>query len=1037
MSGLDAHGKSMGEAPSDRQMSSSSLTATSQATPNPAAADGGSAALGDGAPVDKTMDEHVPPVIAHVRKNFGVLAPTIEPFIYRSGCLNKSVVDVYNNLSRNYIAIVDAALKQVGYEEFTLQMQIMLTQILSEEFGEDTEYLVNTILTYTGADSLFVSLLSKSMLDQVITYAQSIMSGNMYGMGYSMQGGGGGAGGGRGAEGGSNSYYRGAQQHHGYRSVGENGAPRDPRGNTVAAGPPHHDGAAPQKPYRSSGLPPQSSDPGRERSSEDLRANSDVLSQREESRDWGGSSAPPRSAPPTGGAHVDSSVGSRGGAASGSGMAAGVSSRTEVPVSRSMSESVTGAAVMPRHTHHHFPLATAATAPTGKQSSVERGGMNVTPQHNLLPPRASPASGQPRVPTPGAPNASPATTASPLPTIGRGGASIPIHHHHHHLGIGSMATNSSATSDWAGSNNASGSPPSISASVQRTLTPPTPQSAPMQPHPPQQPQPTRIMSIPAPLSVQRRTEKNAAAAAAAAAAATATDNGNPPTHSAGTNSSGAAVEAGLAARTASTSVSGQANVPAPRGAQALAHHQHHLPITHHHHHHHHHHHFAASAPAAAAVVHAPAPTHSPLVPEEHVVSTSAELRGSPAPEVHLAANQISASTPGRVASAPATNLLRTPALTPALRGLGRIPVHHHHHLHLMLNKVEVASPLPQRQQQQQQPISAPSPPQAQPHVSLPQRQQQQQIPTAFQRQPQPHMQPLSQRVATAIDLHEQQERTNAANGRWPNQKEELRGMLLAARVSESAIAYLLTEVNVEEVRGLKYVDFEKKLRSGIPLMLDRQRIRQVLSSTAALQGQSSDNDDCMSNPNRKIATVEVGTEEEGGGSALPRRPQIISSGVQSPVTPQQPSPVSKAALQVPQPRTKMQQQQQQQTQPSISSGSAAASPADASFTPPEKGTDKHESVPKMESPTTASGAPTSPIPAPTPAPSPNSSYSPSTRNEEPDDSREEEQRRGSGRRGGKRGGLGRGSFSSSRVCRFFGTAEGCQYGDKCHYMHNK
>ncbi|KAG5491398.1 hypothetical protein JIQ42_01299 [Leishmania sp. Namibia] len=1026
MSGMDAHGKSMGEVQSDRQMSSSSLTATSQATPNPPTADGGAAAHGGGSPVDKEMDEHVPPVIAHVRKNFGVLAPTIEPFIYRSGCLNKSVVDVYNNLSRNYIAIVDAALKQVGFEEFTMQMQIMLTQILSEEFGEDTEYLVNTILTYTGADSLFVSLLSKSMLDQVITYAQSIMSGNMYGMGYNMQGGGGG--GGRGAEGVSGSYYRGGQQHHGYRSAGENSAPRDPRGSSVAAAPPHHDGVAPQKPYRSSGLPSQSSDLGRERSSEDLRTNSDALSQREESRDWGSGSAPPRGGTATGGLHVESSVGSRGGAASMSGMGVGALSRAEVPVSRSMSETAAGAGVMSRHTHHHFASSTAAIAPTGKPSSVERGGMNVTPQHNLLPPRASPASSQPRVPTPGAPNASQATTTSPMPTIGRGGAGMPMHHHHHHLGIGAMATNASATSDWAGSNNASGLTPSINASVQRTLTPPTPQSAPLQQHPPQQmqhqsqpqQQPTRIMNIPAPLSVQRRTEKNAAAAAAAAAAATpaavpaapatAPDNGGPPTNSASANSSGAAVEAGPVPRTISASLGGSANVPAPRGAQALPHHQHHLPISHHHHHHHH---FAASPAVATTAVHAPSVTHSPLVLEERVASTPADLTGSPAPEMTSSAIQTSASTPGPVTSAPATNVPTTPAPSPAPRGLGRLPLHHHHHhhLHLMLNRTEAASHSPHRQQQQ--------------------------IPVAFQPQPLSHMQPLTQRVGTAIELHEQQERTNAANGRWPNQKEELRGMLLTARVSESAITYLLTEVNVEELRSLKYVDFEKKLRGGIPLMLDRQRIRQVLTSTAAVQGQVSDNDDSTASLNRKNATSGLGAEDEASGTALPRRPQVISSSVQRPVTPQQSSPVSKAGLQVPQPRTKMQQQQQQHTLLPSSGGSAVASPTEVNFTPSEKGADKHESGTKTESSTTVSGAPTSPVPAPTPAQSPNSSYTPSTRNEEPEDSREEEQRRGSGRRGGKRGGLGRAGFSSSRVCRFFGTAEGCQYGDKCHYMHNK
>ncbi|TPP44749.1 hypothetical protein CGC21_7910 [Leishmania donovani] len=770
MSGLDSHGKAMGEAQSDRQMSSSSLTAASRATPNPAAADGGAAAHAGGSPVDNEMDEHVPPVIAHVRKNFGVLAPTIEPFIYRSGCLNKSVVDVYNNLSRNYIAIVDAALKQVGFEEFTMQMQIMLTQILSEEFGEDTEYLVNTILTYTGADSLFVSLLSKSMLDQVITYAQSIMSGNMYGMSYNMQSGGGG--GGRGSEGVGNSYYRGAQQHHGYRGAGENGSSRDLRGSSVAASPPHQDGAAPQKPYRSSGLPPHSSDPGRERSSDDLRATSDVISQREESRDWGGgASVPPRGATATGGIHVDSSVGPRGGAAPMSGMGAGAASRTEVSVSRATSETTSGAGVVP----------------------------------------PSPASSQPRVSTPGAPSVSQATTTSPMPTMGRGGPGIPMHHHHHHLGIGAMATNSAAASDWAASNSVSGSTPNINAAGQRTLTPPTPHA---------------------------------------------------PANSSGLNSSSAAVEGGAAPRNMSAPLGGSANPPSA--------------------------------------------THSPPASAERVATIPADSTGTPAPDTNLPANQASASTPAPARSPPATS--------------------------------------------------------------------------------------------------QQQERTNAANGRWPNQKEELRGMLLTARVSESAVTYLLTDVNIEELRGLKYVDFEKKLRGGIPLMLDRQRIRQVLSSSAAVQSQSSDNDDSVTSSNRKTATSGVGAEEEeAGGSGLPRRPPAISTGVQSPVT----------------------------------SHHAVASPADASFSSPEKESDKREGGTKTGSPTTASGAPTSPVPASTPAPSPNSSYSPSTRNEDPEDSREEEQRRGSGRRGGKRGGLGRGGFSSSRVCRFFGTAEGCQYGDKCHYMHSK
>ncbi|CBZ31045.1 conserved hypothetical protein [Leishmania mexicana MHOM/GT/2001/U1103] len=1032
MSGLDSHGKAMGEAPSDRQMSPSSLTAASQATPNPAAADGGAAAHVGGSPADNEMDEHVPPVIAHVRKNFGVLAPTIEPFIYRSGCLNKSVVDVYNNLSRNYIAIVDAALKQVGFEEFTMQMQIMLTQILSEEFGEDTEYLVNTILTYTGADSLFVSLLSKSMLDQVITYAQSIMSGNMYGMSYNMQSGGGG--GGRGSEGAGNSYYRGTQQHHGYRGVGENGSSRDLRGSSVTASPSHHDGAAPQKPYRSSGLPPHSNDPGKERSSDDLRATGDVPSQREESRDWGGGvSVPTRGATVTGGVHVDSGVGPRSGAAPMSGMGAGAASRTEVTVSRTMSETASGAAVMPRHTHHHFSSSTAAAAPVApaapaaKSSSMERGGMSGAPQHNLLPPRASPASSQPRVPTLGAPSVSHATTTSSMPTMGRGGAGIPMHHHHHHLGIGAMATNSAAASDWAGNNSTSGPAPNINVAGQRTLTPPTPQSASMQQHQhqhtqqqaqqqlPQPLQPTRTMNIPAPLSVQRRTEKNAAAAAAAAAAAGAAPaaapaNGSAPANSSGPNSSSAAVEGGVPSRIMSAPLGGSANVPAPRGAQSLVHHQHHMPVSHHHHHHHH---FVAPPPAVTAAVQPLSATHSPLASEERVATISVASTGSPAPETNLPANQPSASTPAPVRSPPATTAPTTSAPPPALRGLGRIPLHHHHHhMHLMVNKVDAAS-APQRQPQQ--------------------------IPATLQPQAQSHLPQPQQRVATAIDVHDQQqqERTNAANGRWPNQKEELRGMLLTARVSESAITYLLTDVNIEELRGLKYVDFEKKLRGGVPLMLDRQRIRQVLSSNAAVQSQSCDNDDSATSSIRKTATNGVGAEEEAGGPGLPRRPPAISTGVQSPVTSHQSSPISKAGVQVPQPRTKMQQQQQQQTQQSINGGSAVTSPADASISSPEKDSDKREGGTKTGSPTTASGAPTSPVPASTPAPSPNSSYSPSTRNEDPEDSREEEQRRGGGRRGGKRGGLGRGGFNSSRVCRFFGTAEGCQYGDKCHYMHSK
>lgn len=328
----------------------------------------------------------------------------------------------------------------------------------------------------------------------------------------------------------------------------------------------------------------------------------------------------------------------------------------------------------------------------------------------------------------------------------------------------------------------------------------------------------------------------------------------------------------------------------------------------------------------------------------------------------------------------------------------------------MVNKVEVSSSLPQR---------------------LPQ-----QMPVAPQLQPQLHP---PQRVATLIDGHEQQqqqERTNVANGRWPNQKEELRGMLLTARVSESAITHLLTDVNIEELRGLKYVDFEKKLRGGIPLMLDRQRIRQVLFSSVAVPGQSSDSDEPAMRFHRKNTTSEVGAEEEAGGPGLPRRPAVTSSGAQSPMTPYQSLPMSKAGVQVPQPRTKMQQQQQQTLQ-SINGGNTATSPADASFSSPEKETEKRESGTKTGSTTTTSGAPTSPVRGPTPAPSPNSSYSPSTRNEETEDNREEEQRRGSGRRGGKRGGLGRGGFGPSRVCRFFGTAEGCQYGDKCHYVHSK
>ncbi|CAJ1037241.1 hypothetical protein, conserved [Leishmania shawi] len=1028
MSGVDAHGKAMGEAQSDRPVSSSSLTAASRATPNPTAADTGTAAHAGGSPVDNETDEHVPPVIAHVRKNFGVLAPTIEPFIYRSGCLNKSVVDVYNNLSRNYIAIVDAALKQVGFEEFSMQMQIMLTQILSEEFGEDTEYLVNTILTYTGADSLFVSLLSKSMLDQVITYAQSIMSGSMYGMGYNMQGGGGGGGGGRGAEGASNSYYRGAQQRHGYRSVGENGSPHDLRGNSVTASSPHHDGAAQQKPYRSSGLAPQPSDPGRERSSDDLRANSDVLFQREESREWGAGSGPHRGATAMGGVHVDSGAAPRGvGAALMSGMGAGATGRTEVSVNKSMSDTVSGAGVISRHPHHHLSSSAAASVTSSKSPSMERGAMNVIPQHNLLMPRMSPASNQPRVPTPGAPNVSQPTTVSPMPTIGRGGPGNPMHHHHHHLGIGAMATNSAPASDWAGSNTASGSTSNINPTGQHTLTPPSSQSASMQQHQTQQIQQqsqqqsqARTMNIPAPLSVQRRTEKNAVVATAAAAAATpaaaasssaatAPANGSAPANSTSTNSNSAVAEAGVALRTISATLGGNANVPAPRGAQSLAHHQHHIPLSHHHHHHHH---FAAPPPAVTAAVQLPSATQSQPFTEERVAAASARSTSSPAPEVSLPAARTCSSTPASVTSAPAaTNAPTTCAPPPALRGVGRIPIHHHHHhIHVMVNKVEVSSSLPQR---------------------LPQ-----QMPVAPQLQLQSHP---PQRVATLIDGHEQQqqqERTNAANGRWPNQKEELRGMLLTARVSESAITHLLTDVNIEELRGLKYVDFEKKLRGGIPLMLDRQRIRQVLFSSVAVPGQSSDSDEPAMRFHRKNTTSEVGAEEEAGGPGLPRRPAVTSSGAQSPVTPYQSLPMCKAGVQVPQPRTKMQQQQQQTLQ-SINGGNTATSPADASFSSPEKETEKRESGTKTGSTTTTSGAPTSPVRGPTPAPSPNSSYSPSTRNEETEDNREEEQRRGSGRRGGKRGGLGRGGFGPSRVCRFFGTAEGCQYGDKCHYVHSK
>ncbi|GET93016.1 hypothetical protein, conserved [Leishmania tarentolae] len=1013
MSGLDSHGKAMGEAKTDWQISSSSLTAASRASPNPAAADSGVAAHAGGSPVDNEMDEHVPPVIAHVRKNFGILAPTIEPFIYRSGCLNKSVVDVYNSLSRNYIAIVDAALKQVGFEEFTMQMQIMLTQILSEEFGEDTEYLVNTILTYTGADSLFVSLLSKSMLDQVITYAQSIMSSNMYGMGYNMQSGG--ASGNRSSEGVGNSYYRGSQQQHGYRSSGENGSSRDPRSSSIAANPPHHEGVTPQKPYRSSGIPPHASDVGRERSTDDLRAASDVLPQREESREWGGSSAPSRGAAVTGNVHVESSVASRGGAPSMSGMGAGAPGRTEVSVNRTMSETVSGTGVIPRHTHHHFSSSTAATVPSAKVLSMERGGINVVPQHNLLPPRPSPASSQPRVPTPGAPNVSQNTTISPMPTMGRGGPGILMHHHHHHLGIGAMATSNAVSSDWAGNNSLSGPIPNMNAAGQRTLTPPTPQPASMQLQSqqqlPQAQQPTRTMNIPAPLSVQRRTEKNAAAAAATATPAAAPANGSAPANSSNPNSSSVALEGG-APRAVSATTGGNASVPAPRGAQLLAHHQHHMPVSHHHHHHHHH--FIVSPPVVAAALQPPAATHSPPASEERVATVSADSTGLPAMETNAPANQTCASTPAPVRSPSSTSAQTTSAPPPALRGLGRIPLHHHHHhMHLMVNKVDVASA---RQRSPQQ------------------------APATSQPQPQPQPQP-QQRVATSIDVDDQnqqhQERTNAANGRWPDEKEKLRGMLLTARVSESAITYLLTDVNIEEVRGLKYVDFEKKLRSGIPLMLDRQRIRQVLSSSPAVQSQSSDNDDSMTSSHRKIATSGVGAEEEASGSGLSRRPPAISAGVQSPVTSHQSSPISKAGVQVPQPRTKMQQQQQQQTQQPINGGSSVASPADASFSSPEKEADKRESATKTGSPTTASAAPTSPLPASTPAPSHNSSYSPSTRNEEPEDSREEEQRRGTGRRGGKRGGLGRGGFSSSRVCRFFGTAEGCQYGDKCHYMHSK
>ncbi|KAG5492911.1 hypothetical protein JKF63_01491 [Porcisia hertigi] len=1026
MSGLDAYGKAMGEVQSDRQTSSSSHTAALCATPNPTTVDAGIAAHADGSPVDNDIDEHVPPVIAHVRRNFGVLAPTIETFIFRSGCLNESVVDVYNRLSICYPAIVDAALKQVRFEEFTMQMQIMLTQILSEEFGDDTEYLVNIILACTDAGSLFLSLLSKSMLDQVVTFAQSVMGENMYAMSYNMQGGGRNAEGGSGGGGGVGNYYRGAQQQHGYRNVGENGAPRDPRSSSVSVGPPHQDGAPTQKPYRSSGLPPQTSDAGRERSGDELRVNSDALSQREEGRDWGVGAVPPRGATGTGGSvRVDSSLGPRGAAAVMSGLGASAISRTDMSASRLTSDTASGAGMMSRHTHHLFSSSTAASGPSAKSSSMERGAINVSTHPNYLTSRGSPASSQARVPTPGASGVSLASTTSPMPTIGRAGPAIPMHHHHHHVGLGAMATNSAAASDWAAGNSASGSAPNMGTIAQRTLTPPTPQSAPMQQHQLQQLQPARTMNIPAPLSVQRRTEKNAAAAAAAAAAtnaAAASTNGSAPTNSTSTNSSTAVVDAVIVPRTMSAPLSGNTNVSAPRGAHSLVHHQHHMPVLHHHHHHHHHRNFTAPPVAVTAAVQPRSPTHSPSASEERVATTAADSTSSPALETNSSTSVACASPLANVTFAGATRPPLTSAPPPALRGVGRIPIHHHHHhhIHLMVNKVEATTPaLPQRQQQQQQ-IPAASQPPSQPQCMTP-----------------------------AIDLHEQQphrqqqpERRTTSSGRWPNQKEELRGLLLAARVSESAVNYLLTNANIDELRGLKYVDFERRLRGWIPLMLDRQRIRQALLDSAPLQGQMTDNDDSATSLSRKNTTLSVGTEEEANGSGMPRRTLTVSSGVQSPLTPQQSSPTSKTGVQVPQPRTKMQQQQQQLSQQSVSGGSAIASPTDTGLALSEKETAKRD-VTKTGSPATASVAPTSPVPTPTPAPTPTpvptptTAFSSNTRNEETDDGREEEQRRGGGRRGGKRGGMGRGNYNSTRVCRFFGTAEGCQFGDKCHYLHSK
>ncbi|KPI82998.1 hypothetical protein ABL78_7988 [Leptomonas seymouri] len=60
----------------------------------------------------------------------------------------------------------------------------------------------------------------------------------------------------------------------------------------------------------------------------------------------------------------------------------------------------------------------------------------------------------------------------------------------------------------------------------------------------------------------------------------------------------------------------------------------------------------------------------------------------------------------------------------------------------------------------------------------------------------------------------------------------------------------------------------------------------------------------------------------------------------------------------------------------------------------------------------------------------------SSRPDDLEDSRDEEQRRGSGRRGGKRGAARGGGAYSNRICKYFTTPDGCQYGDKCHYLHS-